>query len=573
MLATLLSCLLAAAAPSPELSFDLWDWTPPCRDLALFEIWVRDLTGMGFNRIEISAPWRELEPEPSRFKMDWLEERLRVCETAGVGVRVRINSYYANAVPAWFEGDRWLDADGKTVPQAPPSIMDERFWEHYGPLCARIAETCVGRDVLFSPFIGIHAELKYGDWWSCDESTMSAWRTAIAEPRPPWLLEAAGETPLPDRPPLPPDTEGRPDASPTSRAFIAFREHCWRQAVERVAESLRQGDPEARLSAPLGESYRRQSAHMSNLDYWGLSRGAVQIVHSYDFFWHAHAPAWMAEASVAAFQGIGGCAVAFEFDGTESMFGLGYSTPHLLALGQSAARAGAGLKLANNSYSETLPSQQPLIAELVALWQREWRQERKLPESETVLVFFSKWANYSYREPTEWLHDAQFGVYRLFLDAGIPVRIICEDNLHEALNGYRALYLAFSPTSLMTAPQRAALDALTLPVLADYLDVPEPAVDSETVMAHGLADITLTIPACPTTPMDLSHLGEDYDYALRTDDGRKLLAHKPGRAVMGYPLGALYLHGNQPNAHLGMAIWALQRIEELRPQTSAPDVH
>jgi hypothetical protein len=539
----------------PEISFDIWDWTAPAQDPDLFRTWVEDLAGLGFTRVEFSIPWRLLEPEPYHHDLHWLEGRISICEHAGLGIRLRINSYYGGATPNWYAGDRWLDAQGNSVPQGPPSIMDERFWDHYGPLCEKIAALGKGRDILYNAFIGIHAELKYADWWSYDEATLAAWRVAIQAPRPAWLREVAGELPLPERPEIPPETQGIPDTSPASLAFIAFREQCWREAVQRFEKAIRQGDPDARISAPLGESYRRQSASMANLDYWGLTRAAAQVVHSYDFFWHAKDPAWMAAASVDAFQGITGLPVLFEFDGTPTMLGLGYSIPYLLALGQAAAGAGAGLKFANNSYSKTLPSQQPLFRELLGIWRHNWKRHEFAPRQDTVLLFFSRWANYTYRESTEWLHEAQFGVYKLFRDAQITVRIINEDNLGEDLSGYRALYAAFSPRPPMPASAQQKFSTLPLLIIEDFMDIPEPGATGE-APTEGLAQIRTSTSACPIGPQDLSPLGPEYEYAL-TLENKKLLAYRPKHVVMGYPVGSLYLHDEHPAVHQGLVLWAL----------------
>lgn len=559
---TLTSVLLlvhaVASPPQPELSFDIWDWTAPAQNLELFQIWVNDLAELGFTRIEMSVPWRTLEPEPGRYDLRWLEERLAICEQSGVGMRLRINSYYGGATPDWYTGARWLDGSGNQVPQAPPSIMDEQFWEHYAPLCEGIARLCKGRDVLFNAFIGIHAELKYAEWWSFDEATMAAWRTTIKSPRPPWLLDIAGEASLPERPEIPSETRGLPDINPANLAFIAFREQCWREAVGRFEKAIRKGDPDARISAPLGESYRRQSASMANLDYYGLTRGAVQVVHSYDFFRHSKDPAWMAAASVETFQGITGLPVVFEFDGTSSMEGLGYSLPQLLALGQAAAGAGAGLKFANDSYTETPPAEQPLLRELVRAWRDAWQPAAAPQRDKTVLLFCSKWANYLYRESTEWLYEAQFGVYKLLRDAGIPVRIITEDNLEEDLSGYRALYLAFSPRPLMPPSARDKLDGLNLKTIEDFQGIPAIHVTREETIASGLADAVVFTDACPVGAQDLSALGERYVCELHLG-AKRLLAHCPGHVVMGYPVGVMYLNGPDSVVHQGLVLWALQQ--------------
>ncbi len=567
-LAFLLTCLLGAVSDDAEISFDIWDWTAPCRDIETFGAWVTDLAAIGVTRVEISVPWRVVEPEPGHIDLQWLDERVAVSMRHGLGMRLRINSYYAGAVPDWYDGAVWQAEEGRNTPPTVPSIADERFWAHYAALCTAIAERYRGKDMQYNAFIGIHAELKWGDWWHYDEAALARWREAIEAPRPDWLRDVADDAaPLPARPPIPQPTQGLPDTDPATRAVIAFREWLWRDAVRRFTEAIRTGDPDAVISAPLGESYRIGSAQMGNLDYWGLTRGANHVVHSYDFFQHGDDGAWEAGAAVAAFRGITGLPVCFEYDGEQSTLGLGYSIPHLLALGRQAARAGAGLKVANYSYLETLPSEHVLLPQLITLWQSPAPRNAFVPDhdknrEETVLLFFSKWSNYSYREPAGeqgfgWLHDAQFGMYKLFQDLGIPTRIICEDNLDEDLSGYRALVMALSPPALMPQSAQEKLAALTLPRIADYEDIPPLRNDNMPQKATGIADVALTCAAAPIGPADLSHL-EGWQHELQADN-MSLAAWRPGHVILGYPVGLCYQTDAHTYTHQGIMLWALQQ--------------
>jgi hypothetical protein len=464
----------SAVASAREFSIDLWDWTQSCRDLPTFKTWAADMKKVGVTRVEISAPWNLLEPEPGKYDLSFIADRLAVVKSHGMGLRVRLNSFFY-AVPAWLKADMWRDAKGNppgATPQ-PVSIADERFWSHWTPLLTAIGQRFKGEDILYSPFIGVHAELKYGDWWTYDPASLALWRKTI-DSRPEWLIDVVGDAPLPNVPPVPQDTNGTPDNTPASKAFIAFREHVWREAMRRCGDALRAGDPNAKTSAPLGESYRRESAKMSNLDYFGLSRGASQVVHSYDFFWHPKDDAWMAAASVAAFQGITQLPVQFEFDGPALTENLGYTESQLLELTDATIAEGAGIKLANFSYGTKLPSEWSLVhkyGQRVASAKPQAAEARE----KTVLLFISKWANYCYREKSEWLHDAQFGAWRMLTSLGVPVRFICEDNLTEDLSGYRGVYVAFSPPELLPASSRPKLDALTkrLPSIIELSAAPK----------------------------------------------------------------------------------------------------
>lgn len=548
----------APTDPATEISFDIWDWTPPAQDLAMFEDWAIGLKDLGVTRIELSTPWRLLEPEPGRIDLSYIADRLAICKLHGLGMRLRINSYYAGATPDWYSGDRWHTSAGELVPGVPPpSISDERFWAHYAPLCTAIARLVAGEDVYLNAFIGIHAELKYGDWWTYDPASMAKWRAAIASPRPAWLTAVvADDASLPATPPVPAATHGLPDTSPASLAFIAFREHTWREAIERFTAAVRAGDPHAKISSPLGESFRSGSAQMSNLDYWGLSRGAQQVVHSYDFFWHVREAPWLAAAAVQSFRGITGLPVCFEYDGYSLITQHGYTREDLLALGREAAAAGAGLKLANYSYLEKGPPQWDLVRDLIACW-REVTVEppgtyATAPAAETTLVFISKWANYCYREPTEWLHDAQFGLWRMLVEAGLPVRIICEDNLEEDLSGYRALVRAFSPVEVIPAAARSKLDALALPTLIDVEHTPAPATIEAPIYAEFPNGRTcIATPALPLQPA--------------VERAPELRADKP-RIILGYPIGHVYLHGPDAAQQRALLAWALEQLAIASPR-------
>ena len=429
----------------------------------MFDAWAADLASLGFTRIEISAPWRVLEPEPGVHRLEYIRERLDLCKKHGLGLRVRMNDCWAGATPPWYEGDFWQDVQGNRVLMGLPSIHDARFWSHFAPACTAAARAFAGENIYWSPFIGVHAELKWADWWSYDASSLAFWRKSIAEPRPEWLRAVTPDNaPLPDTPPIPPETAGTPDTDPVHRAVIAFREESWRIALQRFVGAVRAGDQNARISVPLGESYRRQSAHMSNLDYWGLSRGANEVVHSYDFFWHAKDPAWMAGASIAVFRGITGLPVSFELDGPALLTGHGWTLERLLEAGRSARDAGAGLNVSNWSYTDVLPSGHEVVRAFAELW-REASPPPEPARSETVLLFLSKWEFYSFREPDEQLHDTQFDIYKRLRDKGVAVRIICEDNLEEDLSGYRALVIAGNPLELMPIPTRERLEQLDLP--------------------------------------------------------------------------------------------------------------
>ena len=518
---------IAQAQPPREFSIDLWDWTQPCRDLPTYKRWAADMKSIGVTRVEISVPWKVLEPKPGEYDLSFIADRLAVAKSLGLGSRIRLNSYYGGATPAWYDGDFWCDINGK-APKGTPrpvSISDERFWKHFAPLCTKIAATFRGEDIYFSPFLGVHAELKWSDWWSYDDATLAKWRDAI-KTRPAWLRDVAGDAALPDKPPIPPPTDGTPDNSPVSKAWIAYREQCWRDAVARFVAALRAGDPAAKVSVPLGESFRRESAQMSNLDYFGLSRGADQIVHSYDFFWHPKDDPARAAAAVACFRGITGVKnIAFEFDGPALIGTLGYDVQKELKIADAVIAQGAGLKAANYSYSTSLPSGFPV---LVSFGQKNGPAEAGQPvaREKTVLLFLSKWTNYCYREKTQWLNDAQLGAWHMLTSHNLKVRIICEDNLDEDLSSYQGLYVAFSPPELLPDSRGDKLATLLtkMPGVVELSQAPLARPTTEPSRAEPVTDqwLTLNYPlAYHWTAGDRESCKELLDLCVRCLSGSK----------------------------------------------------
>ena len=113
--------------------------------------------------------------------------------------------------------------------------------------------------------------------------------------------------------------------------------------------------------------------------------------------------------------------IAFEFDGPNLTRNLGYDEAQQLRDRGRGDVAGRGVEGRELLVLSTLPSTYPL---LVAV-RRTLAGQRQLTAAarrarQTVLLFVSKWANYCYREPTEWLHDAQFGAWHMLTSRELP---------------------------------------------------------------------------------------------------------------------------------------------------------
>ncbi len=467
---------LAYSQQHREFAITLWNWNPSCQNLTDFTKWGRDFKSIGGTEIYISAAWNRLEPQPGEYHFGYITRRLAIMHKLGLKLGVRINSYWGGATPAWLKVNRWEYASGKIAQGGIPSINDPRFWKAFAPLCQHLARYFRGRDVQWCAFIGSQAENKYGEWCTYDPASQKLWRQGIrAKPRPAWLTRVVGNAPVSETPPVPGMTDGVPDQSPTDLVFIAFRQQNWRVALRRFNNAIRAGDPKAHIVVQLGESYRRLSAEMSNLDYYGMSRGANQILQSYDFWWHAHQPLWEMQADLAAFQGITLKPVVIEFDNPHGMTAVGYTQNFLSLMGRTAVAQGCGIEECNAGGNKALPSDYSFMRAFGKACQAAGAEQPLRPDPrKTILIFVSKWANYCYREPTEWLHLAQFGAWRMLTRNGCTVRMICEDNLKENLSHYLGLYVAFSPPQLIPPIERSRLLKLesTIPAIVEVAGIP-----------------------------------------------------------------------------------------------------
>ncbi|MHB1459422.1 MAG: hypothetical protein ACYC0V_21125, partial [Armatimonadota bacterium] len=313
--------------------------------------------------------------------------------------------------------------------------------------------------------------------------------------------------------------------------------------IERFTNALHKGDPHVKISSPLGESYRWGSAQMSNLDYWGLTHGSDQVIHSYDFFWHpGSTPSWHHEAVLDSFKGITGLPVNLEFDSLTSIRQMGYTDAITCRMMQTILESGCGIKVANMSYVQELPSEfQPMRFAGEQIASGKYKPSAPVKPKKTILLFFSKWANYCYREETDWLHDAQFGFWKLLSDMQIPIRVICEDNLSEDLSKYRGIILAFSPLDLMPPADKDAISRLKIPIIADMTNTPTIRPEKTISLKGELGELDIEAGMPCDSIQDLSRLSLDGRPGMQGDD-LPFMMYDRKAFVMGFPLGWHYLH-------------------------------
>ncbi|MCC6694333.1 MAG: beta-galactosidase [Candidatus Hydrogenedentes bacterium] len=456
------TALMAAALPSAstcQYSFTIWDWDTSYRDIQFFQQQVDACAQAGFTRIELGVGWRDCEPRAGKFDFTIVDERVKYVRSKGLDIRLRVNVAHW---PDWYNPEKFEMPDG--TPFGPgsgfPSVFSARNREHQYRFVSALASHFAGQEYTYTPGFSVHMEVKFSDWNSYEPSARKAFQDWLAgryghieELNRAWQASHASFSSV--APPVPGPTAGEPSLDPVAYDWVCFREWGLAEWVRGFAASVRAADASARISVPLGESYRRQSAAFANLDYWGYSREADEVVHSYDFFWHGTAGIGKVSTAVATMTGITQRPVVFEIDGPYVIENFGYTIENYRTVGNLARKAGAaGVQVSN--WGGVDVRTQP--------WMKELGEDlRALPAPEApsgdVLYYVSKWANYCYREPDESLYERQFGLWSLMQSAGVPARIVTDENLlHESLDA-NAIVIPCAP--VMDASVRERLRALS----------------------------------------------------------------------------------------------------------------
>lgn len=426
----------AVRPPAIEYAYTLWDWTRNYRDFARFREHVGQVKAAGFNTVELSVAWKDIQPK-GEGKFAWASADRRVSHVLGQGLRlrIRVNFAYAHPWPKWVHPQLAERFDGQR-PAVILTAFDERLNALEAAATEAIAARYRGKGIDWCPVFGVHTEHKLSSWLSYEPAARTAFRR--------WLrqrygtlarLNAAWGTAFADwpsvEPPIVRPTGRKPDLSARSCDWIAFREESIAAKVAGLLDAVRRGDPEARTSVVLGESYRRGSANMANLAYRPYSLHADRVVFAHDFAWHKSEGPAAAAITTAIMRGITGKPVLFEFGGIGLLERDGYTDAQMVAIGRAALDAGAaGLNMCNYCYTDKPLSAFPHLKTLGGLVaQLNARPPTPRPKP-TQLYYVSKWASYCLRDPrSEWVHETQFAPYRALRARGILPRIISDDNL------------------------------------------------------------------------------------------------------------------------------------------------
>ncbi|HOZ49776.1 MAG TPA: nitrilase-related carbon-nitrogen hydrolase [Candidatus Hydrogenedentes bacterium] len=455
--------LLVCAGVPFQYSFTIWDLDSSYRDFGTFKRQVNACAAHGFTVLELGAGWPDCEPAEGAFDFAMVDERLAYARAAGLEIRVRLNM---RDWPAWHVPTLYQLPDGTPFPHHGgfPSLFDPANRERQLRFAGELAKHLAGNGYTYSPGFSVHMEVKFADWNSYEPAAQEAFRRWLAgRYESVERLSAAWGTELDSfasiRPPVPPSTQGRPSLDAADVDWIRFREQALADWVAAFAAVVRANDPTARVSVPLGESFRAGSAQMANHGYWASSRPADEIVHSYDFFWHGTQGLHNVRAAVATMVGITQRPVVFEVDGPYLFDHFGYTEEDYVEAARLVLDAGAtGIQITN--WGGVDIAQRAFLSTIGGLVKaRAEGGPWNLPGSADVLYYVSKWQSYGYREPDEWVHDRQFALWFRLCDAGIPSRIVTDENLvHEDVRA-KVMLLPFA--TVLDAPARDRLRSLS----------------------------------------------------------------------------------------------------------------
>lgn len=310
-----------------ELGLCVWDWDATWNDDTAFSRLLAQLAGWGFDYLELGVSWRG-----SRSALD---RRIAEVERSGLRVHLRVNLQdLPDSVAATAEWSRFADGSvletgyGSTR-QPLPSLFDPRVLDAQRDYLAGLAGTYRGRGFFYTFGFGLHFEYKYGGWIGLELVAVD--RFAL------WLAERGF------------GGEARSIAEAHHPDWLEFREEWLAAKVDGFAAVVREADPSARLSAPLGESFRPESAEFGNQDIFGLSRHADRVVFSFDYDSHRVDDAPRAvEELTDVYRELTERPVLVELDGPTGRFFTGYGGSGVLATAEAAFRGGAsGLNVAN----------------------------------------------------------------------------------------------------------------------------------------------------------------------------------------------------------------------------------
>lgn len=440
--ATIALSMLAAGTPA-QFSFTIWDWDTTYRDMEQFERQVDAVAGYGVNTIELGVCWKDCEPADGKFDFTIPDARVAYVESKGFALRLRVN---VTDWPDWFQPELFQNPDGTAFHYSGglPSVFSAINRTQQFQFVAALAAHFAGKGFTYTPAFSVHMEVKFGAWNTYEPSARAGFQNWLAGRyknidalNEAWQKSYASfgdsEAPVPEY------ATGSPSIDAAAADWIRYREAALTDWVAAFAGAVHKHDNSAKISVPLGESYRHQSAEFANLAYWDYSRAADEIVHSYDFFMHGAGRIDDAGVATAIMTGIAERPVVFEIDGPILIEKFGYTTEHLVRISELAMLRGAsGVQIANwGSADLSAQTWMKQVGKTVAT-----PQTHVIRTTPPIRYYVSKWQNYCTRDPGIDLFDKQFAVLRILLDANADVRVITDENLADE---YGHIYTVLAP--------------------------------------------------------------------------------------------------------------------------------
>lgn len=469
MLTTFVVTSFMAAGVASQFSFTIWDWEPAYRDIEFFKRQVDTVADYGVNTIELGISWRDCETSDGVFDFSIPDERVAYARSKALKLRLRIN---VTDWPEWFDPEFFQNPDGATFDYCGglPSVFNAQNRKRQLRFAAAVAERYTGKGFTYTPAFSVHMEVKFGAWNTYEPSARAAFRNwlagrfaTIASLNETWGASYASFGEI--EPPVPENTSGGPSTDAACADWIRFREAALTDWVTGFAAVIRKHDPAARISVPLGESFRSESAAFANLAYWNYSRPADEIVHSYDFFMHG--PEHIDDIALATeiMRGITQRPTIIEIDGPILVEKLGYTTDSLVNAAQYALDRGAEGVQVTNWGSADLSGQ---------AWLRAIGDECKLKDSRNGVTlsergpwyYVSKWENYCVRDPNATLFERQFATLREMRKANMRFRIVTDENLLNEEPPDRGVFIPSGVVMDNDARDRLRSISLGSPVIA-----------------------------------------------------------------------------------------------------------
>ncbi len=458
--ATFILSVFAAGTPA-QFSFTIWDWEPTYRDMEQFKRQVDTVAEYGVNTIELGVCWKDCEPADGKFDFTIPDERVAYVQSKGLALRLRVN---VTDWPEWFQPELFQNPDGTTFDYSGglPSVFSANNRKYQHRFAAALATHYAGKGFTYTPAFSVHMEVKFGAWNTYEPSARAGFQNWVAGRyetvnglNEAWntSFTSFGEVEAP----LPQNTTGAPSIDPASADWIRFREAALTDWVAAFAATIREYDRSAKISVPLGESHRYQSAEFANLAYWDYSRPADEIVHSYDFFMHGATRIDDAGVATAIMTGITERAMTFEIDGPILLEKFGYTPEQLVHIaGLAMLRGAAGVQISNwGSTDLSAQTWMKQVGDVVAT-----QRPRGPTITPPIRYYVSKWQNYCTRDRGVDLFDKQFAALRILLDANADVRVITDENL-AAETGH--IYTVLVPyADVMDEASRERLRAVSL---------------------------------------------------------------------------------------------------------------